>query len=157
MRRGRYSDRRHGRFDTACDALAYLDTQSAPIVVKADGLAAGKGVIIAEDMQTARDAVEDIFDGAFGEAGAELVIEEFMTGEEASFFVLCDGENALPMATAQDHKRVGDGDTGPNTRHGRYSGFHHTGLIEQTIEQSSNRHWRRWRGGARPIGLYMPV
>ncbi len=105
----------YGRFDNACDALAYLDTQSAPIVVKADGLAAGKGVIIAEDMQTARDAVEDIFDGAFGEAGAELVVEEFMTGEEASFFVLCDGENALPMATAQDHKRVGDSDTGPNT------------------------------------------
>ena len=105
----------YGRFDNACDALAYLDTQSAPIVVKADGLAAGKGVIIAQDIQTARDAVEDIFDGAFGEAGAELVVEEFMTGEEASFFVLCDGENALPMGTAQDHKRVGDGDTGPNT------------------------------------------
>ena len=110
----------YGRFDNACDALAYLDTLPiaqgrAPIVVKADGLAAGKGVIIAEDIQTARDAVEDIFDGAFGEAGAELVVEEFMTGEEASFFVLCDGENALPLATAQDHKRVGDGDTGPNT------------------------------------------
>ena len=105
----------YSRFDNACDALAYLETQSAPIVVKADGLAAGKGVIIAEDIQTARDAVNDIFDGAFGEAGAELVVEEFMTGEEASFFVLCDGENALPMGTAQDHKRVGDGDTGPNT------------------------------------------
>ncbi len=110
----------YGRFDNACAALDYLDTLpiakgAAPIVVKADGLAAGKGVIIAEDMQTARDAVEDIFDGAFGEAGAELVIEEFMTGEEASFFVLCDGETALPMATAQDHKRVGDGDSGPNT------------------------------------------
>ena len=105
----------YGRFDTAAAALAYLETQSAPIVVKADGLAAGKGVIIAETMQQARDAVADIFDGAFGAAGAELVIEEFMTGEEASFFVLCDGENALPLATAQDHKRVGDGDTGPNT------------------------------------------
>lgn len=105
----------YGRFDNARAALDYLDTQSAPIVIKADGLAAGKGVIIAEDMQTARDAVEDIFGGAFGDAGAELVIEEFMTGEEASFFVLCDGETALPLATAQDHKRVGDGDTGPNT------------------------------------------
>ena len=105
----------YGRFDNACAALDYLDTQTAPIVIKADGLAAGKGVIIAEDMKTAKDAVEDIFDGAFGDAGAELVIEEFMTGEEASFFVLCDGENALPLATAQDHKRVGDGDTGPNT------------------------------------------
>tara|TARA_B110000971_G_C20001726_1_gene497174 strand:- start:470 stop:1780 length:1311 start_codon:yes stop_codon:yes gene_type:complete len=105
----------YGRFTNAEDALAYLETQSAPIVVKADGLAAGKGVIIAETRQQARDGVADIFDGAFGEAGAELVIEEFMTGEEASFFVLCDGENALPLATAQDHKRVGDGDTGPNT------------------------------------------
>ena len=105
----------YGRFDNACAALDYLDTQTAPIVVKADGLAAGKGVIIAEDMQTAKDAVEDIFDGAFGDAGAELVVEEFMTGEEASFFVLCDGETALPLATAQDHKRVGDGDSGPNT------------------------------------------
>ena len=105
----------YGRFDNACAALDYLDTQTAPIVIKADGLAAGKGVIIAEDMKTAKAAVEDIFDGAFGDAGAELVIEEFMTGEEASFFVLCDGENALPLATAQDHKRVGDGDTGPNT------------------------------------------
>ena len=105
----------YGRFDNACAALEYLDTQSLPIVIKADGLAAGKGVIIAEDMKTAKDAVEDIFDGAFGDAGAELVIEEFMTGEETSFFVLCDGETALPLATAQGHKRVGDGDTGPNT------------------------------------------
>ena len=110
----------YGRFDNAADALAYLDTLpiakgAAPIVVKADGLAAGKGVIIAEGMQTARDAVADIFGAAFGDAGAELVVEEFMTGEEASFFVLCDGENALALATAQDHKRVGDGDTGPNT------------------------------------------
>ena len=127
----------YGRFDNACAALEYLDTQSAPIVVKADGLAAGKGVIIAEDMQTARDAVEDIFDGAFGEAGAELVVEEFMTGEEASFFVLCDGENALPMATAQDHKRVGDGDTGPNTGGmGAYSpaSIMTPALIEETME-----------------------
>ena len=128
----------YGRFDNACAALDYLDTQSAPIVVKADGLAAGKGVIIAEDMQTARDAVEDIFDGAFGDAGAELVVEEFMTGEEASFFVLCDGENALPMATAQDHKRVGDGDTGPNTGGmGAYSpaSIMTPALIEQTMEK----------------------
>ena len=127
----------YGRFDNACAALDYLDTQKAPIVVKADGLAAGKGVIIAEDMQTARDAVEDIFDGAFGEAGAELVIEEFMTGEEASFFVLCDGENALPMATAQDHKRVGDGDTGPNTGGmGAYSpaSIMTPALIDETME-----------------------
>jgi len=127
----------YGRFDNACAALDYLDTQSLPIVIKADGLAAGKGVIIAEDMQTARDAVEDIFDGAFGDAGAELVIEEFMTGEEASFFVLCDGENALPLATAQDHKRVGDGDTGPNTGGmGAYSpaSIMTPALIEKTME-----------------------
>ena len=127
----------YGRFDNACAALDYLDTQTAPIVVKADGLAAGKGVIIAEDMPTAKDAVEDIFDGAFGDAGAELVVEEFMTGEEASFFVLCDGETALPLATAQDHKRVGDGDTGPNTGGmGAYSpaAIMTPALIEQTMD-----------------------
>ena len=127
----------YGRFDNACAALDYLDTQTAPIVVKADGLAAGKGVIIAEDMPTAKDAVEDIFDGAFGDAGAELVVEEFMTGEEASFFVLCDGEIALPLATAQDHKRVGDGDTGPNTGGmGAYSpaAIMTPALIEQTMD-----------------------
>ena len=128
----------YGRFDNACAALDYLDTQSAPIVVKADGLAAGKGVIIAEDMKTAKDAVEDIFDGAFGDAGAELVVEEFMTGEEASFFVLCDGETALPLATAQDHKRVGDGDTGPNTGGmGAYSpaAIMTPALIDETMEK----------------------
>jgi len=84
-------------------------------VIKADGLAAGKGVIIAETDAEALAAVDTMFDGTFGEAGAEVVIEEFMEGEEASFFVLCDGETVLPIGTAQDHKRVGDGDTGPNT------------------------------------------
>ncbi len=105
----------YGRFDTKAAALAYLDKHPAPIVVKADGLAAGKGVIVAMSDKEARDAVEMIFGGAFGEAGAELVIEEFMEGEEASFFALCDGERALAFASAQDHKRVGEGDTGPNT------------------------------------------
>jgi len=105
----------YGRFDTKAAALAYLDTHPAPIVVKADGLAAGKGVIVAMSDKEAREAVEMIFGGAFGEAGAELVIEEFMEGEEASFFALCDGERALAFASAQDHKRVGEGDTGPNT------------------------------------------
>ena len=105
----------YGRFDTKAAALAYLDKHPAPIVVKADGLAAGKGVIVAMSDKEARDAVEMIFGGAFGEAGAELVIEEFMEGEEASFFALCDGERALSFASAQDHKRVGEGDTGPNT------------------------------------------
>jgi phosphoribosylamine--glycine ligase len=89
--------------------------QGAPIVVKADGLAAGKGVIVAMDEATALAAIDDMFGGAFGGAGAEVVIEEFLEGEEASFFVLCDGEVAMPFGTAQDHKRVGEGDTGPNT------------------------------------------
>ncbi|MBB3167289.1 phosphoribosylamine--glycine ligase [Simiduia aestuariiviva] len=97
-------------------ALAYLRKQGAPIVVKADGLAAGKGVIVAETLAQAEDAVRDMLSGnAFGDAGCRVVIEEFLTGEEASFIVLVDGKNVLPMATSQDHKRVGDGDTGPNT------------------------------------------
>jgi len=103
----------YGRFRDKVAALAYLDQHGAPIVIKADGLAAGKGVTVAMDMSAAREAVEDIFSGKFG--GAECVIEEFLEGEEASYFVLTDGKNALPLATAQDHKRVGDGDTGPNT------------------------------------------
>ena len=105
----------YGHFTDAEAAKAYVQTQGAPIVVKADGLAAGKGVIIAETVDQAVAAIDDMFDGSFGEAGAEVVIEEFMTGEEASYFILCDGENVLPIGTAQDHKRVGDGDTGPNT------------------------------------------
>jgi phosphoribosylamine--glycine ligase len=105
----------YGRFKDKASALAYLDAHPAPIVVKADGLAAGKGVIVAMSDAEARDAVESIFSGAFGAAGAEIVIEEFMEGEEASFFALCDGERALAFASAQDHKRVGEGDVGPNT------------------------------------------
>ena len=97
-------------------ALAYLQEKGAPIVVKADGLAAGKGVIVAETLEQAEDAVKDMLSGnAFGEAGCRVVIEEFLTGEEASFIVMVDGKNVLPMATSQDHKRVGDKDTGPNT------------------------------------------
>ncbi|MCA3555431.1 phosphoribosylamine--glycine ligase [Aestuariivirga sp.] len=103
----------YGRFKDKAAALAYLDRQGVPIVIKADGLAAGKGVAVAMDMGAARAAIEDIFSGRFG--GAECVIEDFLEGEEASFFVLSDGRNALPLATAQDHKRAGDGDTGPNT------------------------------------------
>ena len=105
----------YGHFTDADAARAYVTAQGAPIVVKADGLAAGKGVIVAETEAQALAAIDDMFGGEFGDAGAEVVIEEFMTGEEASFFVLCDGETALPIGTAQDHKRVGDGDTGPNT------------------------------------------
>ncbi|SPY76318.1 Phosphoribosylamine--glycine ligase [Providencia rustigianii] len=97
-------------------ALAYLDKVGAPIVIKADGLAAGKGVIVAMTLQEAKDAVHDMLAGnAFGDAGHRIVIEEFLDGEEASFIVMVDGENVIPMATSQDHKRVGDGDTGLNT------------------------------------------
>ena len=97
-------------------ALAYIRDKGAPIVVKADGLAAGKGVIVAMTLDEAEAAVRDMLDGnAFGDAGARVVIEEFLDGEEASFISMVDGKTALPMATSQDHKRVGDGDTGPNT------------------------------------------
>jgi phosphoribosylamine--glycine ligase len=103
------------RFTDATAAKAYVNEQGAPIVIKADGLAAGKGVTVAMTLDEALAAIDDCFDGAFGAAGAEVVVEAFLDGEEASFFCLCDGENALPLASAQDHKRVGDGDTGPNT------------------------------------------
>ncbi|MDE4099135.1 phosphoribosylamine--glycine ligase [Phaeobacter gallaeciensis] len=105
----------YGHFTDAEAAKAYVTQQGAPIVVKADGLAAGKGVIVAMDEQTALDAIEDMFGGSFGGAGAEVVVEEFMEGEEASLFVLVDGEDVLSIGTAQDHKRVGEGDTGLNT------------------------------------------
>lgn len=103
------------RFTQADPAKAYIRQQGAPIVVKADGLAAGKGVVVAFDVQEALDAIDACFDGAFGGAGAEVVVEEYLDGEEASFFCLCDGKVALPFGTAQDHKRVGDGDVGVNT------------------------------------------
>ncbi len=103
------------RFTTAEAAKAYVRKQGMPIVIKADGLAAGKGVIIPEGLSEAEAAINMMFGGGLGEAGAEVVVEELMVGEEASFFALCDGENAIALASAQDHKRVGDGDTGPNT------------------------------------------
>ncbi len=103
------------RFSEAAAAIAYVREQGAPIVVKADGIAAGKGVTVAMTADEAVAAVEACLGGAFGSAGAEVVIEAFLDGEEASFFCLCDGKTALPFGTAQDHKRVGDGDTGPNT------------------------------------------
>ena len=105
----------YGRFTDVASALTFLKQQKLPIVVKADGLAAGKGVVIAETMSDAEAAVRDMLSGSFGAAGASLVIEEFLNGEEASFFALVDGKHALALASAQDHKRVGDGDTGPNT------------------------------------------
>ncbi len=103
------------RFDNAQEAVTFVKSHPMPVVIKADGLAAGKGVIIAENSSDAQNAVVGCFNGEFGAAGAEVVIEEFLTGEEASIFFLCDGETALPFGTAQDHKRVGEGDTGPNT------------------------------------------
>jgi phosphoribosylamine---glycine ligase len=103
------------RFASASDALGYLRAQGAPIVIKADGLAAGKGVVVAKTLREAEDAIALMFEGGFGAAGAEVVIEEFLAGREVSFFALCDGETALPLASAQDHKRVFDHDQGPNT------------------------------------------
>ncbi len=103
------------RFDAAAPAKAYMRDQGAPIVIKADGLAAGKGVIVAQTVAEAEAAIDTMFAGGLGEAGAEIVIEEFLQGEEASFFALCDGETALELSTAQDHKRACDGDQGPNT------------------------------------------
>ena len=103
------------RFRAAADAKAYIGSRGAPIVVKADGLAAGKGVVVAQSVAEAEAAVDMMFGGGLGDAGGELVIEDFLDGEEASFFALCDGETAIPLATAQDHKRAFDGDKGPNT------------------------------------------
>lgn len=105
----------YGRFNNAPKAKAYVREMGAPIVVKADGLAAGKGVVVAMTLDEALDAVDACFEGAFGSAGAEVVVEEFLDGEEASFFCICDGKTALSLGSAQDHKRVGDGDTGVNT------------------------------------------
>ena len=106
----------YGNFTDLDEALAYLKQVGAPIVIKADGLAAGKGVIIAHDMKTAEEAIRDMLSGnSFGEAGNRVVIEEFLTGEEASFIVMADGRHVLPMASSQDHKAAEDGDAGPNT------------------------------------------
>lgn len=102
-------------FQTMEEALAYVEQTSAPYVIKADGLAAGKGVVIAQDLATAKEAIHDMFDGRFGPAGARVVIEEYMTGEEVSFFALCDGKHAVYLGSAQDHKRAFDGERGPNT------------------------------------------
>ena len=125
-------------FDSLEPALTYVKTKGAPLVVKADGLAAGKGVIIATDVEMAISAVHEIFSGSFGNAGASVVIEEFMEGEEASLFVLVDGETILPIGTAQDHKRVGDGDTGLNTGGmGAYSPapILNEEVLEKTVER----------------------
>jgi phosphoribosylamine--glycine ligase len=115
-------------------ALAYLREQGAPIVVKADGLAAGKGVVVAETLEEAEAAVRDMLEGnRFGDAGAQVVIEEFLDGEEASFIVIADGLSALPMATSQDHKRIGDGDTGPNT--GGMGAYSPAPVVDEALHQ----------------------
>jgi phosphoribosylamine---glycine ligase len=103
------------RFRAAEPAKAYVRARGTPIVIKADGLAAGKGVIVAQNLAEAEAAIDMMLGGSLGDAGAELVVEEFLVGEEASFFALCDGDAAIPLASAQDHKRAFDGDTGPNT------------------------------------------
>src|SRR2546423_6105573 len=105
----------YARFDSAEPAKAYVRDRGAPIVVKADGLAAGKGVVVAQDVAQAQAAIDAIFGGNLGAAGAQIVVEEFLQGEEASFFALCDGETAIPLVSAQDHKRAFDGERGPNT------------------------------------------
>ena len=125
----------YGHFTDAAAAKAYVRKQGAPIVVKADGLAAGKGVIVAETTAQAETAIDDMFGGAFGSAGAEVVIETFMTGEEASFFVLCDGETVLPIGTAQDHKRADEGDTGPNT--GGMGAYSPAPVLTEVITQAA--------------------
>ncbi len=106
---------RFRHFRSRARALAYLEQHGTPVVIKADGLAAGKGVTIARTTQEAKEAIKRCFDGEFGAAGASLIMEEYLTGEEASFFVICDGKTAIPLATAQDHKQIGDGDRGANT------------------------------------------
>jgi len=114
-RQNRIPTAAYQRFAAADPAKAYVRQRGVPIVVKADGLAAGKGVVVAETLLAAEQAIDMMFAGGLGEAGAEVVVEEFLAGEEASFFVLCDGETAIALASAQDHKRAFDGDQGPNT------------------------------------------
>ncbi|WP_103256475.1 phosphoribosylamine--glycine ligase [Tabrizicola aquatica] len=125
----------YARFTEAAPARAYIAEKGAPIVVKADGLAAGKGVIVAMTEAEALAAIDDMFGGEYGAAGAEVVIEEFMAGEEASFFILTDGTHALPIGTAQDHKRVGDGDTGPNT--GGMGAYSPAPVLTEALQQQA--------------------
>ena len=141
---------KYARFTELEPAIQYINKEGAPIVVKADGLAGGKGVIVAMTLEEAINGIKDIFSGVFGKAGTEVVIEEFMEGEEASFFILSDGKNILPIGTAQDHKRVYNGDKGPNTGGmGAYSpapimtkevtSKAISKIIQPTIDEMSNR------------------
>jgi phosphoribosylamine--glycine ligase len=125
----------YARFTEAAPARDYVTAQGAPIVIKADGLAAGKGVVVAMTLAEATEAIDDMFGGSLGAAGAEVVIEEFMAGEEASFFILTDGVNALPVGTAQDHKRVFDGDKGPNT--GGMGAYSPAPVLTQAIQDQA--------------------
>ncbi len=120
-------------FNNAPKAKAYVRNHSMPVVIKADGLAAGKGVIIAQTVMEASNAIDDCFEGEFGDAGAEIIIEDFLSGEEASMFYLCDGGTALLLGTAQDHKRVGEGDTGPNT--GGMGAYSPAPVVDAKIER----------------------
>jgi phosphoribosylamine--glycine ligase len=123
----------YDRFTAAAPAKAYVRAQGAPIVIKADGLAAGKGVVVAQTIEEADAAIDMMFGGGLGDAGAAIVVEEFLSGEEASFFVLCDGENAIPLASAQDHKRAFDGDKGPNT--GGMGAYSPAPVMTETMSQ----------------------
>ena len=125
----------YARFTEAAPARAHVTEKGAPIVIKADGLAAGKGVVVAMTVAEALAAIDDMFGGSLGAAGAEVVIEEFMTGEEASFFILTDGTSALPVGTAQDHKRVFDGDQGPNT--GGMGAYSPAPVLTQAIQDQA--------------------
>jgi phosphoribosylamine--glycine ligase len=126
---------RYARFDEARSAKAYVADHSLPVVVKADGLALGKGVIIAENRLDALAAIDTMFAGTFGASGQSVVIEEFLEGEEVSYFVLCDGEHVLPLGAAQDHKRVGDGDVGPNT--GGMGAYSPTAIFTPELERQT--------------------
>jgi phosphoribosylamine---glycine ligase len=128
---------RFGRFTDAGSAKAYVRAEGAPIVVKADGLAAGKGVVIAATAEEAETAIDEMFGGSLGAAGQELVIEQCLAGEEASFFALCDGTHAIPLGTAQDHKRAFDGDQGPNT--GGMGAYSPAPVLTPALERSVMR------------------
>lgn len=122
-------------FTVPADAKQYVKDQGAPIVVKADGLAAGKGVVIAMTLDEAFEAIDSMLvEGSFGSAGSRIIIEEFLEGEEASFFALVDGETALPLESAQDHKRVGDGDVGPNT--GGMGAYSPAPIVTEELKQN---------------------
>ena len=123
------------RFTDPAPAKAFADSLGLPVVIKADGLAAGKGVIIAASRAESAQAIDFMFEGGFGESGHSVVIEEFMEGEEASFFALSDGRNVIPLAGAQDHKRVGDGDTGPNT--GGMGAYSPAPVLTPALEQAA--------------------